>query len=164
MCHEVALKLQSHLSSMFPLLLIFVFYYQQHFLWKVKWRNCVWWGSLCNLHANLILRLVEGSLVTLSWIISHNVIIKSPLSAQSLWKSCFPLVLYPARATYPDYLLRTRNDLAEALELLKAQVDSNVNQDRDQIQAGPRSTSPTQKDAGVSDERVDIALDCRVPL
>ncbi|XP_041797032.1 remodeling and spacing factor 1 isoform X2 [Chelmon rostratus] len=45
-------------------------------------------------------------------------------------------------------IVRTRNDLAEALELLKAQVEPNLNQERDQNQAGPRSTSPTVKDAG----------------
>ncbi|XP_076590971.1 remodeling and spacing factor 1 [Chaetodon auriga] len=45
-------------------------------------------------------------------------------------------------------IVRTRNDLAEALELLKAQVEPNLNQDRDQNQAGPRSTSPAVKDAG----------------
>ncbi|XP_068173289.1 remodeling and spacing factor 1 [Antennarius striatus] len=43
-------------------------------------------------------------------------------------------------------IVRTRNDLAEALELLKAQISPNPNQDQDQ--AGTRSTSPTDKDAG----------------
>lgn len=47
--------------------------------------------------------------------------------------------------------LRTRNDLAEALELLKAQVDPNHNQERDQNQAGSRSASPGQKEAGTLD-------------
>ncbi|XP_039893353.1 remodeling and spacing factor 1 [Simochromis diagramma] len=45
-------------------------------------------------------------------------------------------------------IVRTRNDLAEALELLKAQVDPNHNQERDQNQAGSRSASPAQKEAG----------------
>ncbi|XP_026047270.1 remodeling and spacing factor 1 isoform X1 [Astatotilapia calliptera] len=45
-------------------------------------------------------------------------------------------------------IVRTRNDLAEALELLKAQVDPNHNQERDQNQAGSRSASPGQKEAG----------------
>ncbi|XP_027135849.1 remodeling and spacing factor 1 isoform X1 [Larimichthys crocea] len=45
-------------------------------------------------------------------------------------------------------IVRTRNDLAEALELLKAQVEPNLDQGRDQNQAGPGSTSPTEKDAG----------------
>ncbi|XP_023252931.1 remodeling and spacing factor 1, partial [Seriola lalandi dorsalis] len=53
-------------------------------------------------------------------------------------------------------IVRTRNDLAEALELLKAQIDQNQNQDKDkdkdqnqnQNQAGSRSASPTEKDAG----------------
>ncbi|XP_026229146.1 remodeling and spacing factor 1 isoform X2 [Anabas testudineus] len=36
-------------------------------------------------------------------------------------------------------IVRTRNDLAEALELLKAQTYPNHNQDRDQTQAGSRS-------------------------
>lgn len=49
------------------------------------------------------------------------------------------------------WLLRTRNDLAEALELLKAQVDPNHGQDRDQNQAGSRSASPAEKAAGASD-------------
>ncbi|XP_067363418.1 remodeling and spacing factor 1 isoform X2 [Channa argus] len=44
-------------------------------------------------------------------------------------------------------IVRTRNDLAEALELLKAQIDPNQNQDRHLNQAGSRSTSPTEKDA-----------------
>eukprot|EP00064_Thunnus_orientalis_P023123 superscaffoldBa00008440_g23352 len=43
-------------------------------------------------------------------------------------------------------IVRTRNDLAEALELLKAQVEPNQN--RDQNQAGSRSASPTGRDAG----------------
>nr|XP_020479210.1 remodeling and spacing factor 1 isoform X2 [Monopterus albus] len=47
-------------------------------------------------------------------------------------------------------IVRTRNDLAEALELLKAQIDPSHNhsQDQDQNQTGPRSVSPTEKDAG----------------
>uniref|UniRef100_A0A3P8RK53 Remodeling and spacing factor 1 n=1 Tax=Amphiprion percula TaxID=161767 RepID=A0A3P8RK53_AMPPE len=44
-------------------------------------------------------------------------------------------------------IVRTRNDLAEALDLLKAQVDPNYSQDN-QNPAGSRSTSPTQKEAG----------------
>ncbi|XP_054453366.1 remodeling and spacing factor 1 isoform X2 [Anoplopoma fimbria] len=45
-------------------------------------------------------------------------------------------------------IVRTRNDLAEALELLKAQVEPKPNPDEDQNQnqAGSRSTSPTEKD------------------
>lgn len=66
--------------------------------------------------------------------------------------------------SYLDSLLRTRNDLAEALEHLKAQVDPNViqDQDRDQNQAVPRSTSPTQTYAGLLGKWVDIDLDCSV--
>ncbi|XP_039986557.1 remodeling and spacing factor 1 isoform X3 [Xiphias gladius] len=45
-------------------------------------------------------------------------------------------------------IVRSRNDLAEALELLKAQIDPNQNQDHDQNQAGSRSASPTEKGAG----------------
>ncbi|KAM6932932.1 remodeling and spacing factor 1 [Xenentodon cancila] len=45
-------------------------------------------------------------------------------------------------------IVRTRNDLAEALELLKTQIEPNQNQDGDQNPAGSRSTSPTEKDAG----------------
>ncbi|KAM9853372.1 remodeling and spacing factor 1 [Aulostomus maculatus] len=40
-------------------------------------------------------------------------------------------------------IVRTRNDLADALELLKAQVEPNQN--RDQNQAGSRSASPTER-------------------
>ncbi|XP_069569071.1 remodeling and spacing factor 1 isoform X2 [Brachyistius frenatus] len=43
-------------------------------------------------------------------------------------------------------IVRTRNDLAEALELLKAQVEPSLNQD--QNQTGSRSASPVAKDAG----------------
>uniref|UniRef100_A0A1A7XIU0 Remodeling and spacing factor 1 n=1 Tax=Iconisemion striatum TaxID=60296 RepID=A0A1A7XIU0_9TELE len=43
-------------------------------------------------------------------------------------------------------IVRTRNDLAEALELLKAQVDPNRGQD--QNQAGSGSNSPAAKDTG----------------
>lgn len=46
-------------------------------------------------------------------------------------------------------LLRSRNDLAEALELLKAQVNPNASQEQEQNQAGLGSTSPTQKDTGM---------------
>ncbi|XP_049922399.1 remodeling and spacing factor 1 isoform X1 [Epinephelus moara] len=49
-------------------------------------------------------------------------------------------------------IVRTRNDLAEALELLKAQVEPKQNQDQDQNQnqnqTGSRSASPKEKDAG----------------
>lgn len=47
-------------------------------------------------------------------------------------------------------IVRTRNDLAEALELLKAQVDPNLSQtqSQNQNQTGPRSSSPTEKDPG----------------
>uniref|UniRef100_A0A1A8H7L9 Remodeling and spacing factor 1 n=1 Tax=Nothobranchius korthausae TaxID=1143690 RepID=A0A1A8H7L9_9TELE len=43
-------------------------------------------------------------------------------------------------------IVRTRNDLAEAVELLRAQVDPN--QSRNQNQAGSRSSSPAAKDTG----------------
>lgn len=56
---------------------------------------------------------------------------------------------YCVQATYLDLLHRTRNDLAEALELLKAQVDSNMNQGLDQSKAGPGSSSPSWNDPGV---------------
>ncbi|XP_019961067.2 remodeling and spacing factor 1 isoform X2 [Paralichthys olivaceus] len=45
-------------------------------------------------------------------------------------------------------IVRTRNDLAEALDLLKAQISPGLNQERDQNQAGStvsRSNSPTEK-------------------
>ncbi|XP_041850722.1 remodeling and spacing factor 1 [Melanotaenia boesemani] len=46
-------------------------------------------------------------------------------------------------------IVRTRNDLAEALELLKAQVEpKQKDQDQDQNQAGPRSASPAGKEIG----------------
>uniref|UniRef100_A0A665TD03 Remodeling and spacing factor 1 n=1 Tax=Echeneis naucrates TaxID=173247 RepID=A0A665TD03_ECHNA len=45
-------------------------------------------------------------------------------------------------------IVRTRNDLAEALDLLRGQIDQNQNQERDQNQAGSRSISPTEKAAG----------------
>lgn len=47
-------------------------------------------------------------------------------------------------------IVRNRTDLAEALELLKSQVErkQNPDQDQDQNQAGSRSTSPTEKDEG----------------
>ncbi|XP_068572767.1 remodeling and spacing factor 1 isoform X2 [Cebidichthys violaceus] len=49
-------------------------------------------------------------------------------------------------------IVRNRNDLAEALELLKSQVELKQNPDQDQNQnqdqAGSRSTSPTEKDEG----------------
>ncbi|XP_036005987.1 remodeling and spacing factor 1 isoform X2 [Fundulus heteroclitus] len=50
-------------------------------------------------------------------------------------------------------IVRTRNDLAEALELLKAQIESNQCQDQDQTQnqAGSRSTSPAEKDTANED-------------
>lgn len=50
-----------------------------------------------------------------------------------------------------DSLFRSRNDLAEALELLKAQVNPNIAQDQEQEQnqAGLGSASPTQKDTGM---------------
>lgn len=46
-------------------------------------------------------------------------------------------------------LFRSRNDLAEALELLKAQVNPSVTQDQEQSQVGLGGTSPTQKDTGM---------------
>lgn len=48
-------------------------------------------------------------------------------------------------------IVRTRNDLAEALELLKAQIESHPCQDQDQTQipAGSRSTSPAENDTGM---------------
>lgn len=48
-----------------------------------------------------------------------------------------------------DSLLRSRNDLAEALDLLKAQVNPNVTQEQEQEQAGLGSTSPTRKHTGM---------------
>lgn len=48
-----------------------------------------------------------------------------------------------------DSLFRSRNDLAEALELLKAEVNPNITQDQEQTQAGPGGCSPTQKDTGM---------------
>uniref|UniRef100_A0A3Q1FZ73 Remodeling and spacing factor 1-like n=1 Tax=Acanthochromis polyacanthus TaxID=80966 RepID=A0A3Q1FZ73_9TELE len=45
-------------------------------------------------------------------------------------------------------IVRTRNDLAEALDLLKAQVDPNHSYDQNQNPTGSRSTSPTQREAG----------------
>lgn len=64
-----------------------------------------------------------------------------------------------------DSLFRSRSDLAEALELLKAQVNPNLTQEQETEpepeqeqepeqklepeQAGLEGSSPTQKDAGV---------------
>lgn len=50
-----------------------------------------------------------------------------------------------------DSLFRSRNDLAEALELLKAQVNPSLTQEQEQEQnqAGPGSTSPTHKGTGM---------------
>ncbi|XP_047247666.1 remodeling and spacing factor 1 isoform X1 [Girardinichthys multiradiatus] len=50
-------------------------------------------------------------------------------------------------------IVKTRNDLAEALELLKAQIESNQCQDQDQNQnqAGSHSTSPAEKDTANED-------------
>ncbi|KAF7648922.1 hypothetical protein LDENG_00150190 [Lucifuga dentata] len=47
-------------------------------------------------------------------------------------------------------IVRTRNDLAEALELLKAQVVPNHNLDREQNPVSPRSASPTERDSKAS--------------
>ncbi|MEQ2183967.1 hypothetical protein GOODEAATRI_003292, partial [Goodea atripinnis] len=53
-------------------------------------------------------------------------------------------------------IVRTRNDLAEALELLKAQIESNHCQDQDQNQnqAGSHSTSPAEKDTVIKEEEI----------
>lgn len=49
-------------------------------------------------------------------------------------------------------IVRTRNDLAEALELLKAQIESSQSQDQDQNQnqAGTRSASPAERDTSTT--------------
>lgn len=56
-----------------------------------------------------------------------------------------------------DSLFRSRNDLAEALELLKAQVNPSLTQEQEQEQnqAGPGSTSPTHKDTGMETANVE---------
>lgn len=46
-------------------------------------------------------------------------------------------------------LFRSRNDLAEALELLKAQVNPSMTQEQEQSQAGLGGSSPTQKETGM---------------
>ncbi|KAL6115661.1 rsf1 [Pungitius sinensis] len=58
-------------------------------------------------------------------------------------------------------IVRTRNDLAEALELLKSQVEGKQNPDQDQNQnlCGSRSSSPTRKDGG--DEALGSTKPCR---
>lgn len=45
-------------------------------------------------------------------------------------------------------LLRTRNDLADALEILKAQVFPNLNQDQEQKLSESGSCSPAHREAG----------------
>ncbi|XP_038145858.1 remodeling and spacing factor 1 [Cyprinodon tularosa] len=56
-------------------------------------------------------------------------------------------------------IVRTRNDLAEALELLKAQIESDQCQDpeQNQNQAGSQSTSPAEKDTANEDGEVKNA-------
>lgn len=56
-----------------------------------------------------------------------------------------------------DSLFRSRNDLAEALELLKAQVNPSLTQEQEQEQnqAGPGSTSPTHKDTGMETANIE---------
>ncbi|XP_007552408.1 remodeling and spacing factor 1 isoform X1 [Poecilia formosa] len=53
-------------------------------------------------------------------------------------------------------IVRTRNDLAEALELLKAQIESSQSQDQDQNQnqAGSRSASPAERVMANEDDRI----------
>ncbi|TNN01540.1 hypothetical protein fugu_010922 [Takifugu bimaculatus] len=51
-------------------------------------------------------------------------------------------------------IVRSRNDLADALELLKAQVNPSTTQEQEQTQAGLGGISPMQKDTVVKQEQM----------
>ncbi|XP_057695400.1 remodeling and spacing factor 1-like isoform X1 [Corythoichthys intestinalis] len=55
-------------------------------------------------------------------------------------------------------IVRTRNDLAEALELLKAQVFPNLNQDQEQKMAESGSSSPADREADAQLGEISKAL------